>query len=296
MKANHEVLMDVPFCYLDFHGKNANFDIPEFNGKVKLNTHTCITRGYHQSNCKECHKEMSQLSGTMTSALVDGFSGPMEVAITSCVGLPRVWNFNAGLAETCGICFCCYFMPHNIVWFELWAANVLRDAMVGKSTKKRVTMAVVHDCGQVGNYMQKMELPFAYLYDLPVLLFDASELRNVFIDTGLMQRTVKYVTGSDDGTLCMWTVHGGKVAQMSVGSTVSCVDVTHDWIFAGAFDGSVHKFHRKDYVLNCKQSTHKKEVRSLTVALGYVFTASADQTVKISRIESLNVIRLFQTR
>jgi len=143
--------------------------------------------------------------------------------------------------------------------------------------------------------MQKMELPFAYLYDLPVLLF-ASELRNVFIDTGLMQRTVKYVTGSDDGTLCMWTVHGGKVAQMSVGSTVSCVDVTHDWIFAGAFDGSVHKFHRKDYVLNCKQSTHKKEVRSLTVALGYVFTASADQTVNMSRIESLNVIRLFQTR
>jgi len=90
-------------------------------------------------------------------------------------------------------------------------------------------------------------------------------------------------------------VHGEKeVAPMPVGPTVCCVDVTHDWILAGDYEGSVHKFHRKDYVLNCKQATHTKEVRSLTVALGFVFTASKDKTIKMSGIESLNVIRNFE--
>jgi len=33
------------------------------------------------------------------------------------------------------------------------------DALVGKSTAMRFAMAVVHDDGSVGNFMQQMELP-----------------------------------------------------------------------------------------------------------------------------------------
>jgi len=290
-----EEINGVPFHDLDFLGASQEYldDLP-YNGKAMLNTCECIRRGYHKGQCNTCDKEMSQHSGAMTSALVDGFSGPMEIAITSCIGLPRVWNFNAGLAETCGTCFCCYFLPHNILWFEVWAANVLRDALVGKSTEQRVSMAVVHDGGRVGNYMQQMELPFAYLYDLPVLLFESSKLRNVLIETRLMQRTVEFVTGSDDSTLQMWTMRGEAMGTMTVGETVTCVDITHDWIFAGDFTGSVHKYQRSDHVCQHKKAIHQREVRSLIVALGCVFTASADQTVKMSDIESLDILQTFR--
>jgi len=237
---------------------------------------------------------MSELSGCMTSALVDGFSGPMEIAITSCIGLPRTWNFTAGLAETCGICFCGYYRPHNLEWFEVWAANVLRDALVGKSNKTRFAFAVVYDGGKVGNYMQRMELPLTYLYDLPVFLLESSKLRDVFIETGLMQREVEFVTGSGDNTEQVWTLRGEKKGMLRVGSTVSCVDITHDWIFTGVGSGMVHKFSRSDHLEKASANTHKAEVISLTVACGFVFTTSKDRTIKISGIQTLELISKYQ--
>jgi len=252
-----EHLEDVPFLHLDFRGTPQPVR-PKPNLKVPIPQPECMCRDYHHGRCQSCGIEVSQLADAMSSALVDGFSGPMEMAITSCVGLPRTWNSNAGLAETCGLCYCCYFLPHNILWFEVWAANLLRDALVGKSTATRFAMAVVHDGGCVGNFMQQMELPFAYLHDLPVLLLESSELRRAFIETGLMQRTVQFVTGSDDNTLRMWTGHGKPVGMMDVGQTVCCMDMTHDWLFAGDFSGTVHKYHRSNCALSCKKKIHVK--------------------------------------
>jgi len=285
--------LEVPYLHLDFRGKPKPPVRPKPNFLVEIKQSECICRGYHHGKCETCSSEVSQLADEMSSALVDGFSGPMEMAITSCVGLPRTWNFNAGLAETCGLCYCCYFLPHNMHWFEVWATNLLRDALVGKSTATRFAMAVVHDGGSMGNFMQQMELPFAYLHDLPVLLLESSELRRAFIETGLMQRTVQFVTGSNDNTLRMWTGRGKSNKIMNVGETVCCVDMTHDWVFAGDFKGRVHKYHRNTYALSRTATTHTREVRSLVVALGFVFTASKDKTAKMSGIESLNIIRTF---
>jgi len=230
----------------------------------------------------------------MTSALVDGFSGPMEIAITSCIGLPRTWNFNAGLAETCGLCFCCYFLPHNMQWFEVWAANVIRDALVGKSEKTRFCVAVTYDDGHTGNFMQKMELPFTYLYGLEVLLVKSRNLRKAFVETGLWERTVEFVTGSDDGTVRKWSDLGEQLGKMEVGETVSCVDITHEWIFAGDFKGNVYKYHRADCTLSCQKLMHRKDVRSLVVGGGVVFTGSKDGSAKMSNFGDLSILRTFE--
>jgi len=59
---------------------------------------------------------------------------------------------------------------------------------------------------------------------------ESSELRRAFIETGLMQRTVQFVTGSNDNTLRMWTGRGKSNKSMNVGETVCCVDMTHEWV------------------------------------------------------------------
>jgi len=83
---------------------------------------------------------------------------------------------------------------------------------------------------------------------------------------------------------------------MRAEATVCCVDITHDWIFAGDFNGKVYKYQRGNCALDCDKQLHTKEVRSLTVARGYVFTASKDGTAKMSEIEDLSTIRTFQKR
>jgi len=149
----------------------------------------------------------------------------------------------------------------------------------------------------VGHFMQQMELPFTYLYDLPVLLLESRKLRTVFIETKLMQREVQFVTGSDDNTVRLWNRDGKEEGkEMDVGSTVTCVDITHDWLFAGARSGKVHKFHRSDQVLSQSEQIHNQEITSLTVALGFVLTTSNDHTIKMSGIENLELIHKFHPK
>jgi len=82
--------------------------------------------------------------------------------------------------------------------------------------------------------------------------------------------------------------------MLKVSSTVSCVDITHDWIFTGDGSGMVHKFSRSDHHVKASANTHRAEVNSLTVARGLVFTTSNDRTIKISGIQTLELISEFQ--
>jgi len=92
----------------------------------------------------------------------------------------------------------------------------------------------------------------------------------------------------------MWTVNGKSIGEpMQIGSTVTSVDITHDWLFAGDRNGKVHKYRRSDLELSCDAKIHAKAVSSLKVARGFVFTASADRTAKMSEIDSLDIIRTF---
>mmetsp|Transcript_21708 Transcript_21708/g.61550 ORF Transcript_21708/g.61550 Transcript_21708/m.61550 type:complete len:555 (+) Transcript_21708:124-1788(+) len=247
----------------------------------------CGARGHHRGKCSTCNCDITMLPGAVTSALVDGFSGPLDIAVVSCIGEPHSWNMVAGLCGRAGLSFCCYWRPDDTEWKTMWQSNVAADAAVSKESCHKQCIAITYEGGEPGYFMRKDELPYLEDQGITPWMMPVGGFLSFLADSGLLIRRPHLFTVSWDKTVVEWSLEGNLLRPFS-GHTeaVRCVDATTDGVLTGSRDKTIKWWSRQTGALVRTFAGHRDEVLCAVMSNGAPISGSSDQTIKEWHLET----------